>query len=86
MILPLMLILSCCALVTVTFMFSLICRPEELRVPFERYGAVRDVYLPKDYYTGYAFHIVSRINMSIATSANIFILGDVSTGDYLYVA
>ncbi|KAA8534202.1 hypothetical protein F0562_031605 [Nyssa sinensis] len=28
------------------------CRPEELRVPFERFGVVRDVYLPKDYYTG----------------------------------
>ncbi|XP_027163257.1 serine/arginine-rich SC35-like splicing factor SCL30 [Coffea eugenioides] len=28
------------------------CRPEELRVPFERFGLVRDVYLPKDYYTG----------------------------------
>jgi len=30
----------------------LTCRSEDLRVPFERYGAVRDVYLPKDYYTG----------------------------------
>ncbi|KAL9275057.1 Serine/arginine-rich SC35-like splicing factor SCL30-like protein [Drosera capensis] len=28
------------------------CRPEELRVPFERFGMVRDVYIPKDYYTG----------------------------------
>ncbi|GKU91945.1 hypothetical protein SLEP1_g5748 [Rubroshorea leprosula] len=28
------------------------CRPEELRVPFERFGHVRDVYIPKDYYTG----------------------------------
>ncbi|XP_076914534.1 serine/arginine-rich SC35-like splicing factor SCL30 isoform X1 [Bidens hawaiensis] len=28
------------------------CRPEELRVPFERYGVARDVYLPKNYYTG----------------------------------
>ena len=25
---------------------------EDLRVPFERYGFVKDVYLPKDYYTG----------------------------------
>lgn len=32
--------------------FSLNCgRPEDLRVPFERFGPVRDVYLPKDYYT-----------------------------------
>ena len=56
---------------TVSFMFPLICRPEELRIPFERYGVVRDVYLPKDYYTGYAFHIVFRINMSVATSENL---------------
>ncbi|GLT43850.1 hypothetical protein SLA2020_177800 [Shorea laevis] len=28
------------------------CRPEELRIPFERFGHVRDVYIPKDYYTG----------------------------------
>ncbi|KAK6929345.1 RNA recognition motif domain [Dillenia turbinata] len=28
------------------------CRPEELRGLFERFGIVRDVYLPKDYYTG----------------------------------
>lgn len=28
------------------------CRAEELRVPFERFGVVRDVYLPKNYYTG----------------------------------
>lgn len=28
------------------------CRPEDLRIPFERYGRVRDVYMPKDYYSG----------------------------------
>jgi FUS-interacting serine-arginine-rich protein 1 len=27
-------------------------RSEDLRIPFERYGVVKDVYLPKDYYTG----------------------------------
>ncbi|XVE82017.1 hypothetical protein DITRI_Ditri15bG0113200 [Diplodiscus trichospermus] len=27
-------------------------RPEDLRVPFERFGPVKDVYLPKNYYTG----------------------------------
>jgi hypothetical protein len=25
---------------------------DDLRIPFERYGVVKDVYLPKDYYTG----------------------------------
>ncbi|MCO5609584.1 hypothetical protein L7F22_063820 [Adiantum nelumboides] len=27
-------------------------RPEELRIQFERYGRIRDVYLPKDFHTG----------------------------------
>ncbi|XP_065863526.1 serine/arginine-rich SC35-like splicing factor SCL28 [Euphorbia lathyris] len=27
-------------------------RPEDLRGPFEKYGPVKDVYLPKNYYTG----------------------------------
>ncbi|KAI4311214.1 hypothetical protein MLD38_036125 [Melastoma candidum] len=27
-------------------------RPEELRVPFERFGPVKDVYLPRNYHTG----------------------------------
>jgi hypothetical protein len=31
---------------------SQICRPEDLRAPFERFGPVRDIYLPRDYYTG----------------------------------
>eukprot|EP00883_Tetradesmus_obliquus_P007069 jgi/Sobl393_1/17652/SZX69535.1 len=26
-------------------------RPEDVRAKFERYGEVRDIYLPKDYYT-----------------------------------
>lgn len=28
------------------------CRADEIRVPFERFGPVRDVYIPKDYYSG----------------------------------
>ncbi|XP_009610113.1 serine/arginine-rich SC35-like splicing factor SCL28 [Nicotiana tomentosiformis] len=31
---------------------SLSARPEDVRVPFERFGPVKDVYLPKNYYTG----------------------------------
>ncbi|KAI5068198.1 hypothetical protein GOP47_0016543 [Adiantum capillus-veneris] len=27
-------------------------RPEEIRIQFERYGRIRDVYLPKDFHTG----------------------------------
>ncbi|KAF7146789.1 hypothetical protein RHSIM_Rhsim04G0214200 [Rhododendron simsii] len=26
--------------------------PEDLRIPFERFGAIKDIYLPKNYYTG----------------------------------
>ncbi|KAG6588236.1 Serine/arginine-rich SC35-like splicing factor SCL30A, partial [Cucurbita argyrosperma subsp. sororia] len=28
------------------------CRPEDLRRQFGQFGAIKDVYLPKDYYTG----------------------------------
>lgn len=31
---------------------SLDARPEDLRIPFERFGPLKDVYLPKNYYTG----------------------------------
>nr|CAB3503431.1 unnamed protein product [Digitaria exilis] len=28
------------------------CRPDDLRRPFGKFGRVKDVYLPRDYYTG----------------------------------
>ncbi|XP_022961135.1 serine/arginine-rich SC35-like splicing factor SCL33 isoform X1 [Cucurbita moschata] len=28
------------------------CRPEDLRRPFGQFGAIKDIYLPKDYHTG----------------------------------
>ncbi|KAK6122969.1 hypothetical protein DH2020_043286 [Rehmannia glutinosa] len=31
---------------------SLSARPEDLRIPFERFGPIKDVYLPKNYHTG----------------------------------
>ncbi|KAG5554900.1 hypothetical protein RHGRI_012455 [Rhododendron griersonianum] len=31
---------------------SLDARQEDLRIPFERFGAIKDIYLPKNYYTG----------------------------------
>lgn len=27
------------------------CRPDDVRYKFERYGEIRDVYLPRDYYS-----------------------------------
>ncbi|XP_020087139.1 serine/arginine-rich SC35-like splicing factor SCL28 isoform X3 [Ananas comosus] len=34
---------------------ALDARPEDLRIPFERFGPLKDVYLPKNYYTGYEY-------------------------------
>lgn len=34
-------------------------RPEDVRGPFEQFGRIKDVYLPKDYYTGYVRLCVS---------------------------
>ncbi|KAL3626162.1 hypothetical protein CASFOL_029711 [Castilleja foliolosa] len=31
---------------------SLSARPDDLRIPFERFGPIKDIYLPKNYYTG----------------------------------
>lgn len=31
---------------------SLKSRPEDIRIPFARFGPLKDVYLPKDYYSG----------------------------------
>ncbi|GJP42314.1 hypothetical protein CLOM_g1895 [Closterium sp. NIES-68] len=46
-------------------------RPEDLRVPFERYGPIKDVYLPKDYHTGEprGFGFVQFVNMADAEDA-----------------
>ncbi|KAI8012196.1 Serine/arginine-rich SC35-like splicing factor SCL30, partial [Camellia lanceoleosa] len=46
-------------------------RPEELRVPFERFGVVRDVYIPKNYYTGEprGFAFVQFVDTYDATEA-----------------
>ncbi|GAY32769.1 hypothetical protein CUMW_004000 [Citrus unshiu] len=29
------------------------CRPEDLRGPFGQFGRLKDIYLPRDYYTGF---------------------------------
>lgn len=35
------------------FIFLLVvCRPEDLRGPFGQFGPLKDIYLPRDYYTG----------------------------------
>jgi len=36
-------------------LFYSFCRAEDLHGPFGQFGPVKDVYLPRDYYTGYVF-------------------------------
>ncbi|CAA6654984.1 unnamed protein product [Spirodela intermedia] len=58
------------------------CRPDDLRVPFERFGPVRDVYLPKNYYTGEprGFAFVEFINPSDASEAQYQMNGRIFGG------
>ncbi|KAL3523827.1 hypothetical protein ACH5RR_016661 [Cinchona calisaya] len=58
------------------------CRPEELRVPFERFGLVRDVYLPKDYYTGEprGFAFVQFVDPYDAAEAQYHMNGQIFAG------
>ncbi|CAM6025106.1 unnamed protein product [Sphagnum balticum] len=46
-------------------------RPDDLRIPFERYGPVKDVYLPKDYHSGESrgFGFVQYIDPADAADA-----------------
>ena len=35
-----------------SLIYSMPCRPEDLRGPFGQFGPLKDIYLPRDYYTG----------------------------------
>ncbi|KAL5712747.1 hypothetical protein ACHQM5_014888 [Ranunculus cassubicifolius] len=50
---------------------ALDARPEDLREPFEKFGKVKDVYLPKNYYTGEprGFGFVKFLNPEDAAEA-----------------
>ncbi|KAL6131473.1 hypothetical protein ACLB2K_069848 [Fragaria x ananassa] len=58
------------------------CRPEELRTPFERFGLVRDVYIPKDYYTGEprGFAFVQFVDSYEAAEAQYHMNGKIFAG------
>ncbi|KAL6977375.1 hypothetical protein U1Q18_026174 [Sarracenia purpurea var. burkii] len=58
------------------------CRPEDLRALFERFGVVRDVYLPKDYYTGEprGFAFVQFVDAYDAAEAQYHINGQIFAG------
>ncbi|CAL0317680.1 unnamed protein product [Lupinus luteus] len=58
------------------------CRPEELRIPFERFGPVRDVYIPKDYYSGQprGFAFVQFVDPYDASEAQYHMNGQIFAG------
>ncbi|MCO5606959.1 hypothetical protein L7F22_061150 [Adiantum nelumboides] len=48
-------------------------RPEELRIKFERYGRIRDVYLPKDFHTGQkAWQLMMNLSQCVLASFHRF--------------
>ncbi|GLT39442.1 hypothetical protein SLA2020_136310 [Shorea laevis] len=63
------------------------CRPEDIRRPFERYGPIKDIYLPKDYHTreprGFGF--VQYVDPQDATEAKYGMDGQVLLGRELTV-
>ncbi|XP_057511109.1 serine/arginine-rich SC35-like splicing factor SCL30 [Actinidia eriantha] len=58
------------------------CRSEELRGLFERFGVVRDVYLPKDYYSGEprGFAFVQFVDPYEAAEAQYHLNGQIFAG------
>ncbi|KAL9402487.1 hypothetical protein Peur_006336 [Populus x canadensis] len=63
------------------------CRPEELRGIFERFGVVRDVYIPKDYHTGEprGFGFVQFVEPYDAMEAQHQMNGQVFAGRQMFV-
>ncbi|KAM1819711.1 hypothetical protein ACFX15_001268 [Malus domestica] len=58
------------------------CRAEELRDSFERYGEVRDVYIPKDYHTGEprGFAFIQFVDSYEAAEAQYHMNGKIFAG------
>ncbi|XP_022729128.1 serine/arginine-rich SC35-like splicing factor SCL33 isoform X4 [Durio zibethinus] len=63
------------------------CRPEDLRRSFERFGPLKDIYLPKDYYTGEprGFGFVQYVEPADAAEAKYQMDGQVLLGRELTV-
>ncbi|KAF5735707.1 serine/arginine-rich SC35-like splicing factor SCL30A [Tripterygium wilfordii] len=63
------------------------CRPEDLRRPFGRFGPLKDIYLPRDYYTGEprGFGFVQFVDPSDAVEAKHHMDGQVLLGRELTV-
>ncbi|KAK9068570.1 hypothetical protein SSX86_012685 [Deinandra increscens subsp. villosa] len=63
------------------------CRPEDLRVPFGEFGPLKDVYLPRDYYTGEprGFGFVQYLDPDDAADAKYQMDGQILLGRELTV-
>ncbi|XP_030954888.1 serine/arginine-rich SC35-like splicing factor SCL30A isoform X1 [Quercus lobata] len=63
------------------------CRPEDLRRPFGQFGSLKDIYLPKDYYTGEprGFGFVQYLEPADAAEAKYHMDGQVLLGRELTV-
>ncbi|XWS66504.1 hypothetical protein CRYUN_Cryun05aG0205400 [Craigia yunnanensis] len=63
------------------------CRPEDLRGPFGQFGRLKDIYLPRDYYTGEprGFGFVQYLDPADATDAKYHMDGYVLLGQELTV-
>ncbi|XP_027176034.1 serine/arginine-rich SC35-like splicing factor SCL33 [Coffea eugenioides] len=63
------------------------CRPEDLRGPFGEFGPLKDVYLPRDYYTGEprGFGFVQYVDPADAAEAKYQMDGQVLRGRELTV-
>ncbi|XP_054807505.1 serine/arginine-rich SC35-like splicing factor SCL33 [Prosopis cineraria] len=63
------------------------CRPEDLRRLFGQFGALKDIYLPKDYYTGEprGFGFVQYVDPADAADAKYHVDGQILLGRELTV-
>ncbi|KAH0971872.1 hypothetical protein GBA52_024028 [Prunus armeniaca] len=58
------------------------CRPEDLRGPFGQFGPLKDIYLPRDYYTGEprGFGFVQFVDPADAADAKYHMDGQILLG------
>ncbi|KMT14331.1 hypothetical protein BVRB_4g071150 isoform A [Beta vulgaris subsp. vulgaris] len=63
------------------------CRPEDLRRPFGQFGPLKDIYLPRDYYTGAprGFGFVQYVDPADAADAKYRMDGQIFQGRELTV-
>ncbi|XVF75993.1 hypothetical protein PTKIN_Ptkin13bG0231900 [Pterospermum kingtungense] len=63
------------------------CRPDDLRGPFEQFGRLKDIYLPRDYYTGEprGFGFIQYLDPADAADAKYHMDGYVLLGRELTV-